>query len=458
MKKFFYSALAISATLLSSSVMAEGYQVNTLSAKQLGMAHTGVSQKLNSESLWFNPAAAVFQQDKFTASASFTGIMAVAEFTGATSGETTVSDNDLSTPIFFSLNYKLDDDTSIGLSFNTPYGSSMNWGDSWEGAHLVQNIELTSYCVQPTISRKFLNDKLSVGVGLMVSWGSFNLSKSALPISTGYGMIYQVAYDGAKYSGMNDAEASALAANYAKDAEDAPLASVSLEGDAEVKIGVNIGLLYNPSEKWSVGASYRSKMMMEVDGGSSSVAYNETYISTLSALSSITAFDGATFSAQLPLPAVISLGTTYYPTDRWSVSADFQLTQWSTYEDLVFDFGFDDSSAEKNYHDALAVRLGGQYKVCDNFTARAGIYYDGSPVYDDYLSPETPSVSKMGYTCGLSYIPVSRLSIDLAYAYVSSLGGERTASCPDDTSSTSTFAGDYLATANVFSVGLSWGF
>ena len=48
MKKIIFSTLAFAASL---TMMGEGYQVNTLSVKQEGMGHTGVAQKLGSESM-----------------------------------------------------------------------------------------------------------------------------------------------------------------------------------------------------------------------------------------------------------------------------------------------------------------------------------------------------------------------------------------------------------------------
>lgn len=39
---------------------AEGYQVNTLSARQNGMGHTGTALKLGAESMIFNPAGLAF--------------------------------------------------------------------------------------------------------------------------------------------------------------------------------------------------------------------------------------------------------------------------------------------------------------------------------------------------------------------------------------------------------------
>ena len=58
MKKIF---LLLAAAAAASGAYAEGYQVNNLSSKQNGMGHVGTAMKLNSESIWFNPAAASFQ-------------------------------------------------------------------------------------------------------------------------------------------------------------------------------------------------------------------------------------------------------------------------------------------------------------------------------------------------------------------------------------------------------------
>ena len=46
----------MAAAATSLALWAEGYQINTLSAKQEGMGHVGVAMKLGSESMIFNPA------------------------------------------------------------------------------------------------------------------------------------------------------------------------------------------------------------------------------------------------------------------------------------------------------------------------------------------------------------------------------------------------------------------
>ena len=48
-------SMMLGALLVAASAYAEGYQVNTLSARQLGMGHVGVAMKLGAESGYFNP-------------------------------------------------------------------------------------------------------------------------------------------------------------------------------------------------------------------------------------------------------------------------------------------------------------------------------------------------------------------------------------------------------------------
>ena len=57
--------------------------------------------------------------------------------------------------------------------FYTPDGSSVDWGDDWSGAHLIQNISLAAYTFQPTVSFKIC-DRLSIGAGMTITWGNFD--------------------------------------------------------------------------------------------------------------------------------------------------------------------------------------------------------------------------------------------------------------------------------------------
>lgn len=487
MRRFF---ILLASVAVIASASAEGYQVNSLSAKQLGMGHVGTGMKLNSESIFFNPAATAFQSSKFDISAGVTGIAANAYYTPL--GDNVVaseSDNPLSTPLYIYFNYKPTKDLAIGVGLNTPYGSSMNWGNDWVGAHLVQEINLQSFSLQPTISYKFW-DKLSVGVGLSIAWGSFDLSRSLFPVGGATnGAI------AALLAGQGQANAAGVIAAVGDNA----LASAKLQGDAQVAWGVNLGVMYDINEKWTLGLSYRSKTQMLVNEGSTELSYfSDPVKGILAKMNMIPAMDKESFTASLPAPANVTFGASFRPTDRWEVALDLQWVGWGVYENLNVVFTqpepilgvsptpvIDPINSIKNYKNSMVYRVGAQYHASKCVTARVGAYLDESPVDSKYLNPETPSMTKLGFTTGLTIRPTRFMSIDLAYGYVmgansSRIGetsyenpliygrvygaaiaegaSEAAAAALATKAASQPFKGSYSVSANMFSVGLSFNF
>ena len=108
------------------------------------------------------------------------------------------------------------------------------------------------YCIQPTLSWR-ITPKLSVGAGLMITWGSVNLDK---------GLVSGASFDAMLPQPMLG---------------DMPAASINLNGTSQVALGVNVGAMYEITDQWTVGASFRSKMSMKVKAGIAAVDYaNET--------------------------------------------------------------------------------------------------------------------------------------------------------------------------------------
>ncbi|WP_418983649.1 OmpP1/FadL family transporter [Alistipes sp.] len=488
--------LLLAAAAVATGAFAEGYQVNNMSAKQTGMGHVGTAMKLNSESIFFNPAATAYQSSKFDISAGFTGILSNVHYrslptmaNGYVSGPEEKSDNKLSTPIHVYFNYKPTERLAVGLGFYTPYGSAMNWGDNWSGSHLVQQINLKAYTFQPTLSFKIF-DNLSIGAGLMISWGNFDLSRSLLSATTRRNLIADtldpsiVQLTGAINSGMLTGEALAQATaklktlegakGYLEGTMDRSLVSAKLEGDADVAIGVNAGFLWDITDKWSFAMTYRSRLNMKVGRGHATMNIDPTTAGLIAQLAQlkpglvdIPALDQGTFNAELPLPTVVTWGVSFRPVPKWELAVDLQWSGWSAYKALNVSFNEEDLHIKdiysvKNYSNTLAFRFGAQYRATDFLTARMGMYVDESPVSSDYLNPETPSMTKVAYTAGLSLRPTKCLSIDLAYSYISAADPERTGSYPLYKYTTGeleeVFSGNYKLHANVFSIGVGLSF
>ena len=163
--------------LTAATAAAEGYQVNTYSARQQGMGMTGVATPLGAESVIFNPGALAAMTDRFQISGSLSAISAHA--TATHEGTEYKSDNDISTPMNISAAFRIYNNLYAGLSFYTPAGSGINWGEHWPGAVLNQSVTIKAFAVQPTISWEIIKG-LSIGAGVSVNWGSVDLNKALI--------------------------------------------------------------------------------------------------------------------------------------------------------------------------------------------------------------------------------------------------------------------------------------
>ena len=223
---------------------------------------------------------------------------------------------------------------------------------------------------------------------------------------------------------------------------DQSIVAAQLSGNANVAIGVNAGILWDINDQWSLAMSYRSRMNMKVDRGHATMNIDPQAAALIAMFEQlkggtqlIPALDQGTFHTELPLPTTVTWGVSYRPNAKWQMAVDLQWIGWSAYKDLNVAFnetelGIKDIYSVKNYSNTLSARFGAEYRALNWLTARAGIYFDESPVDSNYLNPETPSMTKIAYSLGASFRLARSLSLDLAYCYVSSADPERTGSYP----------------------------
>ncbi len=446
--------------LPASYAAAEGYQANAQSTKQSGMGHVGAAMKLGAESMHFNPAGLGFMDKTIDISAGVSAVFAKANLT--IDGTKHKSDNGASTPLYVYAGFKIYDNLSGGISLTTPYGSAMNWGVNWPGSNLVQEITLKSYSVQPTISYKMF-DRLSIGAGLMVMFGDFSLSRSLI----GAGDLEKLRFLSpalGQYGIDLDSELNKY--------KDISAVSATLSGNTNVKVGYNLGVMFDVNDKITLGVSYRSKVNMRVPEGHAVLDYvNETDLKGLIELLNpilgeenaiiIPPLDRGTFDASLPLPSNWNIGVTYQPNKQWLLSGEVQFVGWGAYKTLNISFDqvvIDEIYsivAPKEYKNSRIYRLGAQYAATNRLDLRLGTYLDESPVKSDYLNPETPSMNKLGITAGFSFRPLEYFSVDVALAYLTGFG--RDGSYTDQLSGVE-FGGHYKVNAFTPSVGVSYAF
>ncbi len=466
MKKTLFAILAT-----CSLLFAESYQINTLSAKQLGMGHTGAGQKLGSESMHFNPGALGFLDRTLDISGGVTFIMPTVEFQGL---QGKAENTKMGTPLYVYVASSVTDWFSAGISFTTPYGNSADYGKDWEGSALLQDISLAVYAFQPTVAFK-VRDDISIGVGPAIYFGSFEQSKALIPAG--------------KFNGLKEV-APFLAANpplrqqlidvtdkYA----DVNAASATFSGDADVAVGANLGVLYDLiPNKLSLGVAYRSEAKMKVSKGKVKMSQTITdaelktlntviggvnpYLSAMGrdpiSPIAIPDLEQENFVAELPLPANLNTGISFRPIPKLLLAFDWQMVFWNAYDELTLEFdNLGKQVSQKNYHITDAYRFGLQYTVINQLDLRLGMYYDETPVDDDYLTPESPSTNKLGTTVGFSFRPVPNFSIDASFLYSKGsgkLGRESTSENNPEKGEADGLNGRYSVTALVPSVGISF--
>ena len=481
--------IVVLASILSMTVFAEGYQVNLLSTKQTGMGHVGAGMKLGAESMHFNPAGLAFLRTNMDYSLGISAIMAKAKY--SYDGYSAKTDNPVGTPLYAYAGFKIYDNLAAGIGLTTPYGNSLKWPKNWAGAGLIQDISLKSYVIQPTLSYK-ITDRLSIGVGLQLAWGNVNLSRALMSA----GDLQRI---GAEFESflpllasvpsnvISDADKQAMQEMVAlmKNAE-VPPAYARLGGNAHMRVGFNVGIMYDVCDQVTVGLSYRSKIKMRVKEGEASLNYANRRIEDLFANMedllakygpmlnqllgvtipniSIPKYDEGSFRAELPLPSNTTLGVSYRPTDRWELALDLQYVGWNAYDSLNVHFnepelGIAPIKAEKNYKNSMTYRIGASYKTTDRLVLRAGVYYDQSPIRKKLYNPETPGMNKLGLSAGLTFEPYKGLQFDVAFLYIQ--GFSQYGKYPYKnvvTGEDEMFEGKYKSTAFSPSIGISYRF
>jgi long-chain fatty acid transport protein len=289
---------------------------------------------------------------------------------------------------------------AAGLAFNVPFGSGVTWPDKWEGRYEIVSSSLQVFRLSPFVAWRI--GPVRVGAGMHVDLASLKIQRRLDFVDT----------DGTVDLSLND---------------------VGFGGHASVFVDV---------ARWlSLGASYKSRTSLALEGG----ARFEVPLAF-----SAKAYD-QTVNADLMLPDMLSVGAEVRPHRKVKVVVDLGVSIWSVYEKLLVDFADDnttDSEQVNHWETAVSVRGGVEYSVLPWLTARAGLFYDPSPVPAATLAPNSPDSNRFGVTTGLGSALPWGISVNAFYAYVHFLGQE--------SANTENLHASYDGSLHMFGLGLSY--
>ena len=397
---------------------AGGFQLNVQGVKAIGMGGAFTGYALDASSVFFNPGGMNrLNGHNFNLGYNLiTPAVSLQTSSYANIDQTTGN----ATPFHFYYVGEINEKLRAGFLVNNQFGSSSSFDDDWQGKFIVQNISLKTFMFQPTASYQ-LHEKLSIGAGFVYTLGTFSYEKG-VPVS-------------------------AVDIDYGK-------ASLSGNGSG---IGFNVGLFSkllqfeneNASTTISLGVNYRSGTKIDLPNGE--VEFTNIPVSLRDKFPETTGF-----SSELNLPSVVSAGFSANRTSgKFSVDFlyDFNLTNWSSYDTLAFDFENEDtpdSKTTKNWENSITHRFGVNVEYNEKLSVRGGIYIDETPIPDGYVSPELPDADQVAFTTGLGYKVNDNFMVDLSFIRQNS---ERESDLID-----AGFSAKYRRIVNVYSIGINYRF
>jgi len=360
---------------LCSGLYPNGFNLNSNGTKALTMGGAFIGLADDYSAVFWNPAG--LTQMKQTTLAFFgTDIIPSASYQFAIPGAFSIdtkakSKHYLSGSAGFFM--PLSEKVVVGIYGYIPTGL----GVEWEGADLAPltggaALEWRSYVgiitVSPVIAVK-LSDIFSLGASINLSYGFAEFSRPGL----------------GQYS----------------------------EESHDTAFGATIGILVKPSEKFSFGMTYRTPLKVKLAGDA-----------TMSGAPALGLPATDDMLRDITFPMWFGAGIAIKPTDKLTITADAQYTNWKKMDVIPMEFSnpgwklfFEDSSAlALDWKDRIQFRFGLEYKTSEKFAIRAGYYYDPNPSPKNTRTILLPEMTFNFFTFGFGY-HTEKVTIDLGVEY-----------------------------------------
>jgi len=396
---------------------AGGFETGPQGARILGLGGASTAYIGSIAGLSVNPGLLGSWGDSLTrVSLGGLGQIRRSSFIGQDSYSRTDQDLALQPGGYFYATRGVGKNVAVGLSVTTPYGYHTKWPDNWEGRSVIQESQLSTYFVQPTVAFK-INDNFSAGVGFVYAFGKYSQRRAL-----------------GQY--------------------DDPSAQTKFSSSGS-GYGVNLGLYGRTGDNLAFGISYRSGVKLKLNNGTATASGVPERDAALYPASS-------EFTSALNLPSTLSVGLTDRITNKLLLTFDFTLSGWSTLDSLRQEVAATGTtparhlSTARRYEDALAFRIGTEYKANDKLTVVAGVHYDETPIRDEYINPEFADANRLGASAGFSYQLNPRLAIEGAYAF--DYGQLRTARANPLIPKVANVSGSYRTVSHTASVGVAVAF
>jgi long-chain fatty acid transport protein len=354
---------------------AGGLAIREQSAYGQGTSFAGVAAGGSLSSMFWNPAT-MTQVGGLASESNFAGIFPYAANSPtagtlfALGGTSNTGDAAL-VPASYTT-WQFNPNMWLGISFNSPFGLSVNFPDLWAGRNYAQSSSLRTLSATPSLAYR-INDMISIGLGVQIQNAKADLNSGLLP---------------------------------------APGSHTNLSGSGWA-YGATAGITVTPGPNTTIGLGWRSALNQKLSG-------------TLASSPILPGSTLGSIDATVNLPDMLSLGIRHHLDPRWTLMGTVEWSRWSrigttavlqptgapaTIAGTIVQLPF-------QYQDGWFYSVGAEYVVDQRTTLRAGIGYEVSPITDRVRTPRLPDNDRFWLSVGLSYTMMPNLTMDLAYSHI----------------------------------------
>jgi len=366
-KTALYSALVGATALVSvtGTAAAGGFAVREQSTEGQGASFAGIAAGGSDlSSMFFNPATiTLFEGIQSEGNASLIlpyskAKNGVGVIPGASSGNigkiALVPSNYAS--------YQVNDNLFVGFMGNSPFGLVTKGNQTWAGSPHGVRSDLFMLQAGPVVGYK-INDMISFGAAIRGVY-------SRVILTTFNPAVPTVAKVKGKDWGWN------------------------------YSVGINL----SPTDSTRIGIGYNSQTKLKYDG----VARAGGIVT-------------APITAKLTTPGTLTVGLRQRLGEKFTFLAGFEWADWSSLKQLQIihkQLGVPLQTTPFNWKDSFLYSVGGEYKLNDATTLRAGFAFEDSPVPDSTRSVRIPDANRYWLSVGASRQVNEKLRISLAYTHI----------------------------------------
>jgi len=408
--------------VLTLKASANGFRLPDQDAFATARGEAFVATADNPSAIYYNPAG-ITQLEGNELRGGLYGIYLDSSFTPPSSapnhGHTYNNQDDLAAvpQIFYTYTpTNMPIPLSFGLGVYAPFGGKTSWPQDTGFRSVALNGSLTYLTINPVVAFKVL-PSLSLGAGLMVNYADMNMEQ-------GLSFFQNPLTNFFRFSGNG------------------------------WSIGYNLGVRWQPHEKVSIGAAFRSSATVTLDGQTK--YEQQPFISATN--------QSAKADFKFPITAIV--GISYRPTSKWNLEFDADYTDWSSFGTTTIHQSATSSDVAKDIPVILDWQASWMYEFGvtryfdSGWQASAGFVYNENSVPNKYYTPLAADMDRYFFSAGTGY-KGKHFSCDIAYQFGYGPTHTVTGSQPSSTPAVSTGQtanGNYDFISHAVSVSLGWRF